>query len=127
MNPAALKVNLVDVKPHGLLILDSGAFNERNFAKAGYRADPRGDGSLQDFRVIEVDMSQMTQDALKESGLSKKEALRCTNMWPLGLVYWMFGRPRQQTVDWLNGKFRSRPDDRESGREGKWVWCRLNL
>src|SRR3546814_1421042 len=58
MNPAALKVNLVDVKPHGLLILDSGAFNERNFAKAGYRADPRGDGSLQDFRVMEVDMSQ---------------------------------------------------------------------
>src|SRR3546814_2295536 len=97
MNPAALKVNLVDVKPHGLLILDSGAFNERNFAKAGYRADPRGDGSLQDFRVIEVDMSQMTQDALKESGLSKKEALRCKNMWALGLVYWMFGRPRQTT------------------------------
>src|SRR3546814_7447674 len=86
------------------------AFNERNFAKAGYRADPRGDGSLQDFRVIEVDMSQMTQDALKESGLSKKEALRCKNMWALGLVYWMFGRPRQTTVDWLNGKFRSRPD-----------------
>jgi len=110
MNPAALKVNLVDVKPGGLLILDSGAFNERNFAKAGYGADPRGDGSLAGYRVVEVDMSQRTQDALKDSGLTKKEALRCKNMWALGLVYWMFGRPRQATVDWLNGKFARRPE-----------------
>lgn len=110
MNPAALKANLVDVKPHGLLILDSGAFNERNLAKAGYAGDPRGDGSLKDYRVIEVDMSQRTQDALKDSGLTKKEALRCKNMWALGLIYWMFGRPRETTVDWLAGKFAKRPD-----------------
>ena len=110
MNPAALKVNLVDVKPGGLLILDSGAFNERNFTKAGYPGDPRGDGSLNGFRIIEVDMSQLTQDALKDSGLTKKESLRCKNMWALGLVYWMFGRQRQATVDWLNGKFQKRPD-----------------
>jgi len=110
MNPAALKVNLVDVKPHGLLILDSGAFNERNFTKAGYRGDPRSDGSLEGYRVIEVDMSQLTQDALKDAGLTKKEALRCKNMWALGLVYWMFGRPRQSTVDWLTGKFAKRPE-----------------
>src|SRR5512138_1230648 len=110
MNPAALKVNLVDVKPHGLLVLDSGAFNERNFTKAGYRADPRGDGSLEGYRVIEIDMSQLTQDALKDSGLSKKEALRCKNMWALGLVYWMFGRSRQPTVEWLNDKFARRPE-----------------
>ena len=110
MNPAALKVNLVDVKPGGLLILDSGAFNERNFNKSGYQADPRGDGSLEGYRVFEVDMSQSTQEALKESGLSKKDALRCKNLWALGLVYWMFGRKRQATVDWLNGKFAKRPD-----------------
>src|SRR3546814_13389544 len=54
-------------------------------------------------------MSQMTQDALKDAGLTKKEALRCKNLWALGLVYWMFGRRRQATVDWLNGKFRARP------------------
>ncbi len=110
MNPAALKVNLVDVKPHGLLILDSGAFNERNFNKAGYESDPRTDGSLKDYRVFEVDMSQLTQDALKDCGLTKKEALRCKNMWALGLVYWMFGRDRQATVDWLNEKFRRRTE-----------------
>lgn len=110
MNPAALKVNLVDVKPGGLLILDSGAFNERNFNKSGYQADPRSDGSLEGYRVFEVDMSQSTQEALKESGLSKKDALRCKNLWALGLVYWMFGRKRQATVDWLNGKFAKRPD-----------------
>ena len=110
MNPAALKVNLADVKPHGLLILDSGAFNERNFSKAGYRSDPRSDGSLEGFRVFEVDMSQLTQDALKDAGLTKKEALRCKNMWALGLVYWMFGRDRQATVDWLNEKFRKRSE-----------------
>jgi 2-oxoglutarate/2-oxoacid ferredoxin oxidoreductase subunit alpha len=110
MNPAALKVNLVDVKPHGLLILDSGAFTERNFAKAGYRGDPRSDGSLEGYRVIQVDMSQLTQDALRDSGLSKKEALRCKNLWALGLVYWMFGRSRQPTVDWLNDKFARRPE-----------------
>ncbi|WP_193368196.1 2-oxoacid:acceptor oxidoreductase subunit alpha [Pelagibius marinus] len=110
MNPAALKVNLVDVKPHGLLILDSGAFNERNFTKAGYESDPRSDGSLKDYRVFEVDMSQMTQDALKDCGLTKKESLRCKNMWALGLIYWMFGRDRQATVDWLNEKFRRRTE-----------------
>ncbi len=110
MNPAALKVNLVDVKPGGLLILDSGAFNKRNFNKSGYQADPRSDGSLEGYRVFEVDMSQSTQEALKESGLSKKDALRCKNLWALGLVYWMFGRKRQATVDWLNGKFAKRPD-----------------
>ncbi len=110
MNPAALKVNLVDVKPGGLLILDSGAFSERNFAKAGYQSDPRSDGSLKGYRVFEVDMSQATQEALKDAGLTKKDALRCKNMWALGLVYWMFGRDRQATVDWLNEKFRKRSE-----------------
>ena len=110
MNPAALKVDLPELKSGGLLIIDSGSFNERNFHKAGYAADPRQDGSLGDYRVVEVDMSQMTLDALKESGLSKKEALRCKNMWALGLVYWMFGRKRQATQDWLTAKFAERPD-----------------
>jgi 2-oxoglutarate ferredoxin oxidoreductase subunit alpha len=110
MNPAALKVDLGDLKPGGLVILDSGAFNERNLTKAGYAADPRSDGSLKGYRVFEVDMSQLTQDAVKDAGLTKKEALRCKNMWALGLVYWMFGRERQATVDWLSGKFQSRPE-----------------
>ncbi|WP_299399784.1 2-oxoacid:acceptor oxidoreductase family protein, partial [Pelagibius sp.] len=99
MNPAALKVDLPDLKAGGLLIIDSGAFTERNFTKAGFAADPREDGSLADYRVVAVDMSQMTQDAVKDQGLTKKEALRCKNMWALGLVYWMFGRQRKATQD----------------------------
>lgn len=110
MNPAALKVDLPDLKAGGLLIIDSGAFTERNFTKAGFAADPREDGSLDDYRVVAVDMSQMTQDAVKDQGLTKKEALRCKNMWALGLVYWMFGRQRKATQDWLNAKFAKRPE-----------------
>ena len=110
MNPAALKVDLPDLVSGGLLILDSGAFSERNLTKAGYGADPRKDGSLETYRVVEVDMSQMTLDAVKDSGLSKKEALRCKNMWALGLVYWMFGRKRKATQDWLQTKFAKRPE-----------------
>ena len=110
MNPAALKVDLPDLMPGGLLILDSGAFSERNLTKAGYAADPRKDGTLETYRVVEVDMSQMTLDAVKDSGLSKKEALRCKNMWALGLVYWMFGRKRKATQDWLQTKFAKRPE-----------------
>ena len=98
MNPAALKVDLADVKPGGLLLLDSGTFTDRNLAKAGYRNDPRQDGSLDDFRIIEVDMSHLTLEAVKESGLSKKDALRCKNVWALGLVYWMFVLDRQPTI-----------------------------
>ena len=110
MNPAALKVELVDVKPGGLLLLDSGTFNDRNLAKAGFQSDPRQDGSLDDFRVIEVDISQLTLEAAKDSGLNKKEALRCKNIWALGLVYWMFDRDRRPTIDWLRQKFAKRPE-----------------
>ncbi len=109
MNPAALKVNLADLRPGGLVIVDSGAFTEKNLRKAGYEADPLEDASLAAYRVMKVDMSQHTLDALKESGLSKKEALRCKNMWALGLVYWMFDRKRQSSIDWLNEKFAADP------------------
>ncbi len=114
MNPAALKVDLADVKSGGLVLLDSGTFTERNLAKAGYENDPRSDGTLDPFRVIEVDMSQRTLDAVKEQGLTKKEALRCKNIWALGLVYWMFDRDRQSTEDWLRKKFANRPDIAEA-------------
>jgi len=110
MNPAALKVNLGDVHANGLLLVDSGAFGEKNLRKAGYDRDPLEDGSLKGFRVIKIDMSQLTLDALKDSGLSKKDSLRCKNMWALGLIYWIFDRDRQSTVDWLNSKFAKTPE-----------------
>jgi len=110
MNPAALKVNLDDVAETGLLIVDTGAFSAKNLRKAGYESNPLEGGGLGDRRVIEVDMSQRTLEALKESGLNKKESLRCKNMWALGLVYWMFDRDRNSTIKWLGGKFAERPE-----------------
>jgi 2-oxoglutarate ferredoxin oxidoreductase subunit alpha len=110
MNPAALKVDLSDVKRGGLVILDSGSFNEKNLRKAGYDSDPREDGSLGAYRVLPVDMSKQTLGAVAGLGLSNKEALRCKNMWALGLVYWMFGRSREESLAWLQQKFAKRPE-----------------
>ena len=110
MNPAALKVNLADVRGGGLIILDKGAFTEKNLYKAGYDDDPLGDDTLANFRVVAVDMSQHTLDAVKSAGLSKKEALRCKHMWALGFTDWLFERRRKTTVDWLKQKFASRPE-----------------
>jgi len=110
MNPAALKVNIADVAADGLLIIDSGAFNDKNLRKAGYEGDPLAEGKLGQRRVVPIDMSQRTLDALKDSGLNKKDALRCKNMWALGLAYWMFDRDRSATVKWLSDKFAKRPD-----------------
>ncbi len=111
MNPAALKTNIEDLKPHGVLILDVGAFTDRNLQKAGYEANPLEGSDLDDhYRVVKIDMSRLTLEAVKEHGLSQKEALRSKNMWALGLVYWMYGRKRKATTDWLNAKFAKRAD-----------------
>ena len=110
MNPAALKVVLPELKLGGLILVDSGTFTERNLHKAHYHTNPLEDGSLTPYRLIELDISAMTLEAVKEFGLGKKEALRCKNMWTLGLVYWMYDRDRQVTIDWLNVKFTNLPD-----------------
>lgn len=114
MNPAALKVNLADVKPGGMVIVDTGTFNDKNFRKAGYESDPLQDGSLDGYRTLEIDMSRLTMESVKQFGLSQKEALRSKNMWALGLIYWMFGREDQVSVDWLNAKFAKRPEIAEA-------------
>src|SRR5690625_3996374 len=108
MNPAALKVNLSEVKRGGLLILDSSSFTKRNLAKAGYESDPRED--LSAFRLLEVDITGQTERAVAGLGLSKKEAQRCKNFWALGLIYWLFERERQATVAWLEKRFARRPE-----------------
>ena len=110
MNPAALKVNLAEVAPGGLLVVDSGSFNDRNLRKAGYDTNPLEDGSLDGRRVVEIDMSSQTLEALKDSGLNKKDSLRCKNMWALGLAYWMFDRDRSATIKWLGQKFEKRAE-----------------
>lgn len=110
MNPAALKSNVGDVRPGGLLIIDIGAFSKRNLDKAGFTTNPLEDDSLEKCKVLEVDMSRLTVEAVKEFGLSTKESLRCKNMWALGLIYWMYGRKRQPSIDWLTEKFKKLPD-----------------
>jgi len=109
MNPAALKVDLKDVKPGGLLILDTGAFTDKNLTKAGFATNPLTDGSLDGYRRLDVDMSALTLEAVKQSGLGRKDALRCKNMWALGLVAWLFDRDRKPTQDWLERKFAKEP------------------
>ena len=110
MNPAALKVELGNLKKGGIVLVDTGAFSERNIRKAGYESNPLDDGTLDPYRRIEIDVSHMTLEAVKGLGLSQKEALRCKNMWTLGLAYWMYGRDRKATVEWLERKFAKRPE-----------------
>jgi len=105
MNPAALKVNLAALKVGGLIIADSGEFNKRNLEKAKYEANPLDDGSLDKWQLLAFDISALTLQAVKPFGLGNKEALRCKNMWTLGLALWMFDRDRQPLIDWLNAKF----------------------
>jgi 2-oxoglutarate ferredoxin oxidoreductase subunit alpha len=110
MNPAALKVNLKDLGTGGLVVVDTAAFTERNLAKAGYEANPLEDDTLAPFQVLKLDIARLTLEAVKEFGLSQKEALRSRNMWTLGLMLWIFGRDRQATVGWLEKKFSKRPE-----------------
>ncbi|WP_417513191.1 2-oxoacid:acceptor oxidoreductase subunit alpha [Minwuia sp.] len=110
MNPAALKVNINNLREGGLVIVDSGTFKDRDLRKAGYESNPLEDDSLDGYQVIEIDVSKMVLEAVKEFGLGNKDGLRCKNMWLLGLIYWMYGRDRKPSVDWLTAKFKSKPD-----------------
>jgi len=109
MNPAALKTNLADLVPNGILIVNSGAFNEQNLQKAGYPHNPLEDESLKGYRLYKVDISKITAIAPEGSGLSTKEIGRSKNMFALGMMFWMYSRPMDQTVDWLRGKFAKTP------------------
>ncbi|RDC60119.1 2-oxoglutarate synthase [Alteripontixanthobacter maritimus] len=110
MNPAALKVNLAALKPGGLVIADTGEFTKRNLDKAKYDVSPLEDDTLAKFDTLLFDISALTIQAVEPFGLGKKDALRCKNMWTLGLALWMFDRPRDPIHDWLNAKFKSKPD-----------------
>ncbi len=109
MNPAALKTNVQALKAGGLIIADTGEFNKRNLEKAKYDVSPLEDGSLEKWQVLAFDISALTLEAVKPFGLGNKEALRCKNMWTLGLALWMFDRDRQPLIDWLKGKFAKAP------------------
>ena len=110
MNPAALKAELRSVSKGGTIIVNEDAFVQRNLEKAGYAGDPLTDGSLDGYVVYKVPMTSITVRAVEELGVSRKEAERSKNMFALGLVSWMYGRPTDVTIQWLEGKFGKKPD-----------------
>ncbi len=110
MNPAGLKTNLHAVKPGHTIIVDTDAFTKKNLDKAQYESNPLEDGSLENYRIIEVSMTSLTKEALKDiHGLDNKSMLRSKNMFALGMVYWMYDRSTDYTIDFFNKKFKSKP------------------
>jgi 2-oxoglutarate ferredoxin oxidoreductase subunit alpha len=126
MNPAALKANLDDLKPNGAIVVNSDEFNARNLKKAGYESNPLEDGSLEGFRVYEAPLTAMTRRTLEDSDLDVRTQDRCKNFFALGMVYWLFSRPLDPTVNWLKTKFKKRPELAEANikvlRAG-WNYC----
>ena len=109
MNPAALVTNLGKLVKGGLVIVDKGAFTQKNLTKAKYEINPLEDNSLDGFRVLSIDIHKQVLTAVEPYGLSHKDALRCKNMWTLGLVMWLFDRDRSATIESLNKKFAAKP------------------
>ncbi|WP_445956754.1 2-oxoacid:acceptor oxidoreductase subunit alpha [Yeosuana sp.] len=110
MNPAGLKTNLYALKPGHTIIVDADAFTKKNLEKAQYETNPLEDQSLDNYRVIQVNMSSLTKEALKEvEGLDNKAITRSKNMFALGMVYWMYGRAKEHSIDFFNKKFKSKP------------------
>ena len=114
MNPAALKANLGDLPKGATIIVDTHDFTARNLTKAGYAANPLDNDSLSEYSLQPVDLTGMTVEAVKEFGLSRKDAARAKNMFALGLLSWMFGRPTDPTVTFLQKRFARVEDIRDA-------------
>jgi 2-oxoglutarate ferredoxin oxidoreductase subunit alpha len=110
MNPAALKANLGDLRPGGVVIVNTDEFTKRNLTRVGYAADPLTDGTLDPYQAHPVAMASLTREALKDTGLPKKDAERSKNMFALGLLSWMYHRPAEGTERFLHEKFARRPE-----------------
>ncbi len=115
MNPAALRTNLADLPKGGTIILNTDAFNERNLQKAGYASNPLEDGTLTDYHLHEVALTSMTVTALKEvDGITAREAERSKNFFALGLMSWLYHRPIEPTLGFIDAKFGKRPEIAEA-------------
>lgn len=108
MNPAALRANVDELAPGGTLLVNSDAFDQRNLEKAGYQANPLEDGSLAAYRVIQVPMTSMTLEATKELGVKPRDAERSKNFFALGLLSWLYTRPVEPTLAWIDQRFAGR-------------------
>ncbi len=116
MNPAALKVCLKDLTPGGVLVVNSDEFTPMNLAKARYETNPLETDELDKYRVYKVPITSQTLLAVKETGLNQKAAERCKNFYALGLVYWLFDRPLDVTIRWIDSKFAKVPAVAEANR-----------
>jgi 2-oxoglutarate ferredoxin oxidoreductase subunit alpha len=108
MNPAALKANLAEMPPGSTLLVNSDAFDDRNLGKVGYDVSPLDDGSLAAYRVIQVPMTSLTLEACKELGVKPRDAERSKNFFAVGLISWMYTRPVDPTLEWIDQKYGSR-------------------
>lgn len=109
MNPAALKVNLLDLKLNGILIVNQDTFIDKNLIKAGYTKNPLEDDSLRNYRVYPVSITTLNQTAVESEGLTFKQVNLTKNFFALGLISWLFDRPLTPTVEWIKEKFKHRP------------------
>jgi 2-oxoglutarate ferredoxin oxidoreductase subunit alpha len=110
MNAAALAENYMDLKPGGIVVANTGSFSDKDLAKAKLESNPLEDGTLKAFRVIKIDINERVTQALADSPLTKKDVLRCKNFYTLGLMYWLYSRPLEPTLEWLAEKFKNKPD-----------------
>jgi 2-oxoglutarate ferredoxin oxidoreductase subunit alpha len=111
MNPAGLKTNLYALKKGQMIIVDTDAFTAKNLEKAAYASNPLTDGSLDGYKVIEVAMTSLTKEAVKDVvGLDQKSIVRSKNMFALGMVYWMYHRSTEHTIEFLEKKFKKQPE-----------------
>src|ERR687884_706632 len=108
MNPAALKVNLPDLEEGGTVIVNTDEFNKDNLKKAAYATNPLEDGTLRGYRVHKLPITTLNMRALQEAEvkLTRKEMDRCKNFFALGVLYWLYDRPSEQTLNWINAKFK---------------------
>jgi 2-oxoglutarate ferredoxin oxidoreductase subunit alpha len=109
MNPAALKVNIADLKANGILIVNCDSFKEVDLRKAQAATNPLEDHSLDKFRVFAVELERLTRAALEHLGLDAKSMDRCKNFFALGMCYWLYNRSMDSTVRWIEAKFRNKP------------------
>ena len=110
MNPAAIKKNLGELKPGAIIIANTDSFDKKNLQLAKYAANPLEDKSLEGFEVYPVPIAHLTAKALEGTSLTQKEIARCKNFFALGLMYWLFDRPLDQTQNWIREKFKNKPE-----------------
>lgn len=109
MNPAALKVNIDNLKPNGILIVNANNFAPRNLKLAGYESNPIEDGSLTQFQVFPVELTRLTRAALKDTDLSQREVDRCKNFFAVGMVFWLYNRPMDNTLRFIKERYAKKP------------------